>query len=139
MWMINRSIYPLNPSHTNQTAQESCISHLKKCIKDIKIWMYYNLLKLNNDKTEFLVFGTKQQLQKINNIAIQVGSETVSPTEFMQNLGYFMDSLMKNAHHINKLTSHLYLSLHDIHSTRSHIDEDTAKIITQALIMSTLD
>ena len=25
------------PSHTNQTTQESCISHLKKCIKDIKV------------------------------------------------------------------------------------------------------
>ena len=85
------------------------------------------------------VFSTKQQLQKIDNIAIQVGPETISSTEFVQNLGYFMDSLMKNAHHINKLTSQLYLSLHDICSIRSHIDEDTAKIIIQALIMSRLD
>ena len=71
------------PSCTNQTAQESCISHLKKCIEHIKIWMYYNLLRFNDNKTEFLVFGTKQQLQKIDNIAIQVGSETILPTEFM--------------------------------------------------------
>ena len=86
-----------------------------------------------------MVFGTKQQLQKIDNIAIQVGSETISPTEFVQHLGYFMDCLMKNAHHINKLTSQLYLSLCDIHSIRSHIDEDKAKIIIQAFIMSRLD
>ena len=57
----------------------------------------------------------------------------------MQNLGYFMNSLMKNANHINKLTSQLYLLLHGICSIRSHIDEDTAKIIIQALIMSRLD
>ena len=115
------------PSHPNQTAQECCIGHLEKCIEDIKIWMYYTLLTLNYDKTEFLVFGTKQQLRKIDNITIQVGSETISPIEFLQNLGYFLDTLMKNAHHINKLTSQLYLS--HIHSIRSHIDEDTAKII----------
>ena len=46
---------------------------------------------------------------------------------------------MKNSHHINKLTSQLYLSLCDIHSIRAHIDEDTAKMIIQALIMSKLD
>ena len=37
------------PSHTNWIAQESCITHLEKYIKDIKIWIYYNILRLSND------------------------------------------------------------------------------------------
>ena len=35
---------------------------LENCIKDIKHWMIQNDLKLNTDKTVFLLFGTPQQL-----------------------------------------------------------------------------
>ena len=46
---------------------------------------------------------------------------------------------MKNSYHINRLCSQLYESLRRIQQTRAHLDEDSAKIIVQALILSQND
>ena len=101
--------------------------------------MCINLLKLNDNKTEFFVFRTVQQLNKINNITIKVGDVETHPVQVVRNLGYFMDCFMKNAYHISKLCSQLYLMLQKIQHMRSYLDQDTAKIVVQALIMSILD
>ena len=58
--------------------------------------MTLNLLKLNNNKTEFILFGTRQQLSKLNIIPvlIAIGDTTVHPVEMVRNLGYIMDKLL---------------------------------------------
>ena len=38
-----------------------------------------NLLKLNDEKTEFLLVGTKQQLSKITNINVKIGHDEIKP------------------------------------------------------------
>ena len=44
--------------------ETTCLTTLQNCIQDIKIWMRTNLLKLSDEKTEFMIIGTRQQLQK---------------------------------------------------------------------------
>ena len=39
-------------------SKHDCIARIEKCIDEIGIWMTENLLKLNSDKTEFILFGT---------------------------------------------------------------------------------
>ena len=46
-----------------------------------------NLL-LNDDKTEFLIIGTRQQLAKVNINCIRVGSTDVCPVTVARNLQY---------------------------------------------------
>ena len=48
-----------------QSAQNDCIHHMEGCVEEIKNWMARNMLKLNEEKTEFIIFGTHQQLKKI--------------------------------------------------------------------------
>ena len=45
--------------------EEKCKQEIELCISDIRTWMRTNLLKLNDEKTEFLIIGTKQQLNKV--------------------------------------------------------------------------
>ena len=40
--------------------------------------MLQDRLKLNDDKTEFIVIGTRQQLAKVNVDSLQVGESTVT-------------------------------------------------------------
>ena len=40
------------------SSKHECIAKIKKCIEEIGIWMTQNLLKLNNDKMEFILMGT---------------------------------------------------------------------------------
>ncbi|CAH3033644.1 unnamed protein product [Pocillopora meandrina] len=46
---------------------------------NIRLWMLNNDLKLNDDKTEFLIIGTSQQLGKLDNISIRVGDSDIHP------------------------------------------------------------
>ena len=97
------------------------------------------MLKSNDDKTEFIIFGTRQQLAKVQEITIAIGDTIIQPVEYVRNLGFFMDNLIKNDIHINKLTSSLYHHLQNIHKIRGKMDFESAKTITQALIHSKVD
>ena len=39
---------------------------LNRCLQDVKEWMSASKLKLNPDKTEFILFGSKKQREKFN-------------------------------------------------------------------------
>ena len=127
------------PSLSQNQPQHQCITTIQDCIEEVRIWMGFNMLKLNEDKTEFITFGTQQQLSKVKDINIQIGEEHIEPAENVCNLGYHMDNLLKNAFHINKLSGQMYGLLKSVFLIRSRINVDTAKIIIQALFHSKID
>ena len=43
----------------------SAVKAMCDCIMDLRKWMIRDRLKLNDDKTEFLLLGTRQQLAKV--------------------------------------------------------------------------
>ena len=53
------------------------IKSMTDCISDIRSWMISDNLMLNDDKTEFLIIGTRQQLAKVDINCIGVGSTDV--------------------------------------------------------------
>ena len=72
--------------------------------------MQTNLLKLSNSKTEFLIVGTRQQLELAGELSIRNGNDTIRATPFVKNLRYFYDSQLKNSIHVNKVASSLYIT-----------------------------
>lgn len=56
-------------------------------ISDICLRMLNDSLKLNDDKTEFLIFGTPQQLEKVYTTSIRVVNPDVYPVPTSRNLG----------------------------------------------------
>ena len=125
------------PSKLN--SKLDCITRIENCINEINVWMTQNLLKLNSNKTEFILFGTRHQLSKVDDISIQIGSNTIKPANHVRNLGFVMDNLLKNGPHINKITSSCYCTLRNIAKIRPSLDTKSAQLITQALVTSCLD
>ena len=101
--------------------------------------MARNVLKLNDEKTELIIFGTHQQLKKIDHITIRIGSKNIVPAEHVRNLGFLMDKLCKNTKYINYLSSLLCHQLRNIWNIRGKLDFEAAKTVVQALILSKLD
>ena len=114
---IYLSFKPSTPS-----SKHECIAKIENCIDEIGTWMTQNLLKCNNDKTEFILVGTQQQLSKLDNTSLHIGTDTIKPTNHVRNLGFIMDSLLKNGSHINKITSSSYCKLYDIARIRPSLD-----------------
>ena len=44
--------------------ETTCLTILQNCIQDKQIWMRTNLLKLNDNKTEFMIIGTDSSYTK---------------------------------------------------------------------------
>ena len=63
----------------------------------------------------------------------------IKPVKKVQNLGFFMDCLMKNGFHINKITVQTFITLWNIKDIRRYLNRDTTKAIIQTLVMSKID
>ena len=101
--------------------------------------MRTNLLKLNDDKTEVMLIGTRQQLTKLPKVTVKIGNESIKPAETVCNLGIYWNKTMTTTTHINRLSGQLFNTLQAINKIRHLLDNDTTKIVMQALIISKLD
>ena len=57
---------------------DQSIGHMELCIDDIRARMRNNFLKLNDDKTEFMLFCSCQQLSKIVIPQITIGNANIN-------------------------------------------------------------
>ena len=103
--------------------------------------MRTNLLKLNDEKTEIVMIGTKSQLTKSDylNAKITIGNDEILNTTFVRDLGFHLNYGLKNKAHINKFTSILYTTIKHISSIHHCLDEETTKILVQALVLHKLN
>ena len=73
-----------------------------KASDNIKGWMDCNRLKINNGKTEFIMFGSKVQLAKgITNI-ININGIEVQRSEVIKYLGAWLDQNLTLTEHVNR-------------------------------------
>ena len=72
-------------------AREEAIRRLEACIKEIRIWMSIRMLKLNDDKTEMVIFCSKHHLWQYGHCTINIGDSLIIPVSHVRNLGVQMD------------------------------------------------
>ena len=78
------------------------------------IWMLTDQLKLNEDKTEFMVIETLRQLGKVSTGELSVGYSMVVPVSIAKNLGVWLDTHLKLDTRIIKMCNAAYYHLHNI-------------------------
>ena len=71
--------------------QSTAVTRLNTCIGDIRNWLANNMLKLNDDKTEVILFTSKHALKSHPNVAVTVGEQPVRPATSIHNLGVVYD------------------------------------------------
>ena len=101
--------------------------------------MLTNSLKVNDDKTEFLIIGTPQQLAKIDVNSLRIGNSSVTSATSVRNLGVQFDPNLKMDLHINKLSSKCFAALYKLYSIRKYLSRDACETLAHAFVTSTLD
>ena len=76
--------------------------------------MIADKLKLNDDKTEFMIIGTHAQLDKVNVSEIVVGHAKVPAVKTARNLGAWLDANLTMSAHLNKTCQSVIYHLHNI-------------------------
>ena len=75
---------------------------MERSIGDLRKWMYQDKLKIHDDKTEFLIIGSRQQLLKVNPCTVRVATTGIKPVSEVRNLGLWFDSNFSMSTHIYK-------------------------------------
>ena len=111
----------------------------EQCIGEVKTWMNRNFLKLNEDKTEVIAFGTKQKLAAVQDMTLTIGEHTVYPSPKATNLGVTFDSLMTMEAHISSICKCSFYQIRNIAHIRRFLSTPAVKSLVQACVTSRLD
>ena len=118
---------------------ETTFIYLEKCLCDISVWMSQNKLKLNNDKTEIILFGSKKHQAELNIKSLSVAGTDVSvASEPVRNLGAMFDSQLIIVPHVKSVVKKSSFHLRNIGKARRVLTEDATKTVMQSLVMSRL-
>ena len=119
--------------------EQDATTALQDCITDVRNWTTVNRLKLNDDKTEFMIIGTRAQLDKVNVSEIVVGQTKVLALKTARNLGAWFDAKLTMSVHMNKTCQSVIYHLHNIRRFSKYLSFDDRKSIVQPVIMSCVD
>ena len=111
------------------------IIQLQNCIADITEWMSNNTLKINEDKTEFIIFNTKGNSR--NKITIEIGNTVIHMSEHVKILGVYLLGHLKSRS--RPLAEQHIMQMRRINSICQYLTESAVKTIIQMMVVSRLD
>ena len=119
---------------------DEAMNRLEACVAEMRLWLSENHLKLNDEKTEFVVIGQKQLINRIGKEqVIHIGDSMIKATQHAKNIGAMIDCNMDMRMHVNYVARASYHNLRNISHIRSNITEEAAATLTHAFISSKLD
>ena len=98
-------------------------------------------MKLNDSKSQILLVGTPTNVNKCKLISssIQLGSETVSFSPSVKNLGVIFDENLSFLDHILNCRKSAFFTLKNLSRIRNHFDQKSFECLIHAFISSKLD
>ena len=102
--------------------------------------MFTNKLKLNPDKTEFILIGSQKNCnQLLPHFPINILGNQVSPAQSVQNLGVVFDSNFTFSNHVSQVITYTRVQARHLHRIRPLLDLNTSLLLANALMSSRLD
>ena len=85
------------------------------------------IIRYHSDKTEFIIFGRASSLNKLPALSLHVGENRIKPSEFVKNLGIYMDKELNYHRQISSVAKICFYHLRNIRRIRSSLTEKAAK------------
>ena len=118
----------------------AAFEQLNRCLDDIKEWMSTSKIKLNPEKTEFIIFGLKRQRDKLNAcFPIDILGSPLCPVDSVKNLQVWFDSDFSLSKYVQNVCKSCFVKLHDFRHVVQFLTHDASALVTNALVSSRLD
>ena len=124
----------------SQPTEFQClVSDLESCFLSVKAWMLSNKLKLNDEKTEAILVGSRQAINLTDAESIQISGKNILLNPHVKNLGVFLDNTLSMKQHISHLCRSAYLAIRQIASIRRYLTEKNTVQLVCSFVLSRLD
>ena len=125
---------------TSYFQNEMLLDKTANLLSDLHSWANSMQLKLNPDKTEVIIFGSKNFLKKINLVGFFTHDNIcIRFTNSIKHLGFHLDNMLNLNLQINNLVSSCYLYLRHIRSICKYITQENCAQLIHSFITSRLD
>jgi len=114
------------------------LSSIEACVRDIRSWMIRNKLKINDEKTEFLIISSPRKCLHFEE-ELTIGQSCIAQCKSCRNLGVMFDQHVKMDVHINSICRSTHFHLRNIGAIRSVLTDAAAAQLIHALVTSRLD
>jgi hypothetical protein len=118
---------------------DKATSKIEACIREVKSWMSANFLRLNDDKTEIMLLGSKSSVKKIGTISLCIGQNIIKSSSHAKNIGAIIDNTMNMHMQINNTCRSAWFQLRRIGMIREHLSKQVAEKLIHAFVTSKLD
>ena len=122
--------------HSNNDWRDG-LARIELCVSEIREWMNQNMLKLNDDKTELIVFTSKYKQDLYNDLSITIGDTVVDCNA--QDLGVIFDRVLSLRQHVSYTSKTCRFHLRNINRIRKYIPQDISIVRIKSLVMWRLD
>ncbi len=123
----------------HQVDADVALRQLESCIDEIQDWMCSNFLKLNDDKSEFIILGSKHQREKVKVRNLRIGNSLISASSKVRNFGVIFDSDMSLNDHISAISKSSSFHLRNIGLIRKYLNRNATEQLVHAFVTSRLD
>ena len=111
----------------DENDQKLTIARLQSGIQSVSEWMFQNKLKINQEKTEFLIIASKHNQRHIAVDHMVLDGNVINRAEHARNLGVTFDSELNIQKHINEIRRRCFCDLKWIWSIRKYMSRETTK------------
>ena len=96
-------------------------------------------LKMNEEKTEFILFGNQVRLNKVKCNQLIVSDKTVTSSNLVKCLGAWLDKNLSFKDHSTKKAQIAMLNYQQIRNIRQFLTRDACETLVLSLVISHLD
>ena len=112
---------------------------MQTTLTSIKNWMDSMWLKLNTDKTEFITFGSKQQLKKLHKAALIANGNIIHNSEVVRYLGGHLDSSLTFETHVKTKVKTAMANSIKIRSIQDYLSTEACTTLILVLCITHID
>jgi hypothetical protein len=123
----------------NQADLADAVRRIKNCVREIKAFLTSRMLKLNDDKTEVVVFASPTNQRKFTLAEFIIGDCNIVPSPSARDIGVIFDNEMSMKEQITSVCRTAYFKLFDISQIRTTLTQKSAETLVLSLVISRLD
>ena len=109
---------------------------MERNLSQLSNWFGKNGLKINAQKTQLIVLGTRQNLRQLPNVTIKFMSSTVSGSPVVRNLGVTFDACMTFDSHVDEVARRCTGILTGLSHSRHCLPQSTLITLVNCLVTS---
>ena len=111
-------------------------SRMERSLESLSRWFISHALKVNANKTQLAVFGSRQNLRSLPDIEVNFCNVVLKPQTEVRNLGVVFDSALSWESHVSELSRQCMGVLIGLSHCRHNLPDGVIKVLVTALVLS---